>query len=120
MQPEAALPNNRSHAWKGDQEVAFTCTLMITAGSPKPNRGDSTGEEENQSDEDSFRDEKNTPCPNWSRRDGFCRFGVNCKYSHDGPKGGEGSSSPSDSTDSEEPKTDKNEEKSSSGQSVWK
>ena len=38
VQPEAALPNNRfhpfykTHAWKGDKGVAFTCTLMITAG----------------------------------------------------------------------------------------
>jgi hypothetical protein len=117
MQPEAARLDKRSHAWKEKQHVDFTVTLTILAGSPDPNLDESTGEEENQSDADSLMDEKNTPCPNWSSRDGFCRFGTNCKYSHDGPKGGEGGSTSGDSTDSEEPKTDQNKEKSSKGQS---
>ncbi len=29
-----------------------------------------------------------TPCPNWSRGNGFCKYGPNCRNSHDGPKGG--------------------------------
>lgn len=29
-----------------------------------------------------------TPCPNWSRGNGFCKYGANCRNSHDGPKGG--------------------------------
>jgi hypothetical protein len=28
------------------------------------------------------------PCPNWSRGNGFCKYGPACRYSHDGPKGG--------------------------------
>ncbi len=28
-----------------------------------------------------------TPCPNWSRGNGFCKYGPNCRNSHDGPKG---------------------------------
>ena len=28
------------------------------------------------------------PCPNWSRGNGFCKYGPNCRLSHDGPKGG--------------------------------
>ena len=28
------------------------------------------------------------PCPNWSRGNGFCKYGPNCRNSHDGPKGG--------------------------------
>jgi hypothetical protein len=29
-----------------------------------------------------------TPCPNWSRGNGFCKYGPNCRNSLDGPKGG--------------------------------
>jgi hypothetical protein len=29
-----------------------------------------------------------TSCPNWSRGNGYCKFGPSCHYSHDGPKGG--------------------------------
>jgi hypothetical protein len=29
-----------------------------------------------------------TPCPNWNRGNGYCKFGPSCRYSHDGPKGG--------------------------------
>jgi hypothetical protein len=29
-----------------------------------------------------------TPCPNWSRGNDYCKFGPNCRNSHDGPKGG--------------------------------
>ena len=29
-----------------------------------------------------------TPCPNWSRGNGFCKYGPACRYSHDGHKGG--------------------------------
>ncbi len=28
------------------------------------------------------------PCPNWNRGNGFCKYGPNCRNSHDGPKGG--------------------------------
>ena len=28
------------------------------------------------------------PCPNWSRGNGFCKYGPNCRLSHDCPKGG--------------------------------
>ncbi len=91
--------------------------MTILAGSPDPNLDESTGEEEDQSEADSLMDEKNTPCQNWSSRDGFCRFGANCKYSHDGPKGGEAGSSSGDSTDSRKPKTDQNKENSAKGQS---
>jgi hypothetical protein len=28
------------------------------------------------------------PCPNWSRGNGFCKYGPNCRLSHDGKKGG--------------------------------
>jgi hypothetical protein len=28
------------------------------------------------------------PCPNWNRGNGFCKYGPNCRLSHDGPKGG--------------------------------
>jgi hypothetical protein len=34
-----------------------------------------------------------TPCPNWSRGNGFCKYGPNCRNSHDGPKGGGAQSS---------------------------
>ena len=27
-------------------------------------------------------------CPNWGRGNGFCKYGPNCRLSHDGPKGG--------------------------------
>jgi hypothetical protein len=35
-----------------------------------------------------FSGESKTPCPNWSRGNGFCKYGLNCRNSHDGPKGG--------------------------------
>jgi len=111
------VPNNRPHAWKVEKNVDFTCTLMILAGSPHPNPDDSTGEEEDQSEADSLMDEKNVPCPRWSSGDGFCRFGLNCKYSHDGPKGGVIEPSSGESTDSDE---SKKESKSSPGQSNQK
>ena len=114
VQPEAALPNNRfhpfykTHAWKGDKGVAFTCTLMITAGlptsAPEGSTGEeSSGEEDDKSEAESLMDEANVPCPRWSRGDGSCRFGDSCKYSHDGPKGGEVGSQSGDSTESKRP-----------------
>jgi hypothetical protein len=27
-------------------------------------------------------------CHNWSRRNGYCKFGSNCNFKHEGPKGG--------------------------------
>jgi len=30
------------------------------------------------------------PCHNWSRGNGFCKYAEACRYSHDGPKGGQG------------------------------
>jgi hypothetical protein len=34
-------------------------------------------------------DSPKEPCPNWSRGNGFWKYGPNCRLSHDGPKGGE-------------------------------
>ena len=105
--------NKRSHAWKYEQNVDFTCTLMILAGSAD----ESKGEEDEMSEADSLMDEKNVPCPRWSSGDGFCRFGSSCKNSHDGPKGGVIEPSSGESTDSDESKGQSN---SSPGQSNQK
>jgi hypothetical protein len=69
------------------------------------------GDEDDQSEIDSLLDEANIPCPKWSRGDGSCRFGDTCKYSHDGPKGGEVGSQSEDSTDSKRPKGQSNKSK---------
>jgi hypothetical protein len=45
--------NKRSHAWKYEQNVDFTCTLMILAGSAD----ESKGEEDEMSEADSLMDE---------------------------------------------------------------
>jgi hypothetical protein len=31
---------------------------------------------------------KNEICHNWSRGNGFCKYGPNCNYKHEGPQGG--------------------------------
>ncbi len=86
MQPEAA---RTKHVWKEERHVDFTVTMMILAGSPPHDPSEeSTDEDKDKSETDSLLDEKNVPCPNWSCGDGFCRFGTNCKYSHDGPRAG--------------------------------
>ena len=131
MQPEAALPNNRfhpfyrTHAWKGDKEVSFTCTLMVTTGPPEPNSEESSGDESSGGESTEGEGEAvspmdkaaNEPC---IRGDGFCRFGNACVDSHDGPKGGEVGARSDDTTDSKRftgQSNQKGRKKSNQGQS---
>ena len=89
------------HAWKEEKHVDFTVTMMIQAGAPPHDPSEeSTDEDKDEGETDSLLDEKNVPCPNWTSGDGFCRFGTNCKYSHDGPRAGTNESSSDESTDS--------------------
>ncbi len=52
-------------------------------------KGSDKGQQRNPNKRKQEKDFSKIPCHNWSRGNGFCKYADACRYSHDGPKGGQ-------------------------------
>jgi hypothetical protein len=89
MRGDPKCPAGPNGIWSGAPEVfKERIRKRLKAGNKGKGKGKGKPVQRNFGNRAQIGDSNKTPCPNWSRGNGFCKYGPACRYSHDGPKGG--------------------------------
>ena len=88
MRGDPKCPAGPNGIWEGAPEVFKDRIRKRSKGGKGAGKGKGKGVQRNLGNRAQRGDESKTPCPNWSRGNGFCKYGPACRYSHDGKKGG--------------------------------
>ena len=89
MRGDPKCPAGPNAVWDGAPAIFKERIARKGIAKGKGSKGKGKGKLRNQGKRGSQAvGQSKTPCPNWSRGNGFCKYGPNCRNSHDGPKGG--------------------------------
>jgi hypothetical protein len=89
MRGDPKCPAGPNAIWDGAPEVFKDRIRKQSKGGRKGKGGKGKGKQtqRNFGMRNAKVDGPKVPCPNWNRGNGFCKYGPNCRNSHDGPKG---------------------------------